>query len=72
MYEKITNFIKDLYGNYLFEISGNNINEVFGGFYASLSGNYITLFDSSRQYETTESLSKNQILIIAALLFGRY
>ena len=66
------NQIKDVYGSYLFEISGNNINKVFGGFYASISGNYITLFDSSRKYETTESLSRNQILIIAALLFGRY
>lgn len=66
------NQIKDVYGSYLFEISGNNINKVFGGFYASVSGNYITLFDSSRKYETTESLSRNQILIIAALLFGRY
>ena len=66
------NQIKDVYGSYLFEISENNINKVFGGFYASISGNYITLFDSSRKYETTESLSRNQILIIAALLFGRY
>ena len=66
------NQIKDVYGSYLFEISGNNINKVFGGFYASISGNYITLFDSSRKYETTESLSRNQILIVAALLFGRY
>lgn len=66
------NQIKDVYGSYLFEISGNNINKVFGGFYASVSGNYITLFDSSRKFETTESLSRNQILIIAALLFGRY
>lgn len=66
------NQIKDVYGSYLFEISGNNINKVFGGFYASVSGNYITLFDSSRKFEATESLSRNQILIIAALLFGRY
>lgn len=66
------NQIKDVYGSYLFEISGNNINKVFGGCYASVSGNYITLFDSSRKFEATESLSRNQILIIAALLFGRY
>ena len=66
------NQIKDVYGSYLFEISGNNINKVFGGFYASVSGNYITLFDSSKKFEVTESLSRNQILIIAALLFGRY
>lgn len=66
------NQTKDVYGSYLFEISGNNINKVFDGFYDSISGNYITLFDSSRKFETTESLSRNQILIIAALLFGRY
>ena len=66
------NQIKDAFGGYLYELSGNNINKVFGGFYASISGNYITLYDLSIKYETTDSLSRRQILVVAALLFGKY
>ena len=66
------NQIKDAFGSYLYELSGNNINKVFGGFYASISGNYITLYDLSIKYETTDSLSRRQILVVAALLFGKY
>ncbi|MCR5184632.1 MAG: hypothetical protein K6C32_00925 [Bacilli bacterium] len=62
--------IKSAFGGYLYEISGSNINKVFGGFYASISGNYIALYDLSEKYETTGSLNKKQLLIIAALLFG--
>lgn len=65
------NQIKDAFGGYLYEISGSNINKVFGGFYASISGNYITLYDLSTKYEMTDSLSKRQILVVAALLFGK-
>ena len=61
--------IKDAFGGYLYEISGSNINKIFGGFYASISGNYITTYDLSKKYETTDSLSKKQILVLAALLF---
>ncbi len=68
-YEINGNQIRDAFGGYLFEISGSNINKIFGGFYASISGNYITLFDSSKKYEMTESLSKKQLLVVAALLF---
>lgn len=64
------NQIKNAFGGYLYEISGSNINKVFGGFYASISGNYITLYDLSIKYEMTDSLSKNQILAVATLLFG--
>lgn len=71
-YEINGNQIRDAFGGYLFEISGSNINKIFGGFYASISGNYITLFDSSKKYEMTESLSKKQLLVVAALLFGNY
>ena len=66
------NQIKNAFGGYLYEISGSNINKVFGGFYASISGNYITLYDLSVKYEMTDSLSKKQLLVIAALLFGKY
>ena len=66
------NQIKDAFGGYLYELSGSNINKVYGGFYASISGNYITLYDLSVKYETTDSLSKRQILAVAALLFGKY
>lgn len=66
------NQIKEAFGNYLYEISGNNINKVFGGFYASVSGNYITTYDLSLKYEMTDSLSKRQILVVAAMLFGKY
>ena len=66
------NQIKDAFGGYLYEISGSNINKVFGGFYASISGNYITIYDLSIKYEMTDSLSKKQILAVAALLFGKY
>lgn len=66
------NQIKDAFGGYLYELSGNNINKVFGGFYASISGNYITLYDASLKYEMTDSLSKKQLLAVAALLFGKY
>ena len=72
VYEIRGNQIKNAFGGYLYELSGNNINKVFGGFYASISGNYITLFDLSIKYETTDSLSKRQILAVAALLFGKY
>ena len=64
--------IKDAFGGYQYELSGSNINKVFGGFYASISGNYITLYDLSEKYEMTDSLSKKQILVACALLFGRY
>lgn len=66
------NQIKDAFDGYLYEISGSNINKVFGGFYASISGNYITLYDLSIKYEMTDSLSKCQLLAVAALLFGKY
>lgn len=66
------NQIKNAFGGYLYELSGSNINKVFGGFYASISGNYIALFDLSVKYEMTDSLSRNQILAVAALLFGNY
>ena len=66
------NQIKNAFGGYLYELSGSNINKVFGGFYASISGNYITLFDLSVKYEMTDSLSRNQILAVAALLFESY
>ena len=64
--------IRDAFGAYLYEISGSNINKVFGGFYASISGNYLTLFDLSKKYEMTDSLSRKQLLLVAALLFGNY
>ncbi len=64
--------IRSAFGGYLYEISGSNINKVYGGFYASVSGNYITLFDASEKYETTGSLNKKQLLVVAALLFGSY
>ena len=66
------NQIKDAFGSYLYEVSGNNINKVFGGFYASIDGNYITLYDLSVKYEMSDSLSKRQVLVVAALLFGKY
>ena len=65
------NQIKNAFGGFLYELSGNNINKVFGGFYSSISGNYITLYDLSIKYEMTNSLSKSQILAVAALLFGK-
>ena len=64
------NQIKSAFDGYLYELSGSNINKTFGGFYASISGNYITLFDGSIKYEMSDSLSKRQILIVAALLFN--
>lgn len=63
------NQIRDAFGGYLFELSGNNINKIYDGFYASISGSYITLYDSSSKYEMTGSLSANQILAVAVLLF---
>ena len=66
------NQIRSTFGGYLYELSGSNINRTYGGFYASISGNYITLFDASVKYELTDRLSKNQTLVVAALLFGRY
>lgn len=72
VFEIRDNQIKDAFGSYLYEISGSNINKVFGGFYASVGGNYITLYDLSVKYEMTDSISKKQLLAISALLFGRY
>ena len=66
------NQIKDAFGGYLYEVSGSNINKAFGGFYASISGNYITLYDLSEKYEMTDSLSRRQLLVVAALLFEKY
>ena len=71
-FESRGNQVRDVYGGYLYELSGSNINKVFGGFYASISGNYITLYDLSTKFETTDSLSKKQVLAVAALLFGNY
>ena len=71
-YEIRGNQIRDAFGGYLYELSGSNINKVFGGYYASISGNYITLYDLSTKFETTDSLSKKQVLAVAALLFGNY
>lgn len=48
------------------------IGTVFGGFYASISGNYITVHDLSVKYEMTDRLSKTQLLAVSALLFGKY
>lgn len=70
VFEIRNNQIKSAFGGYLFELSGSNINKVYGGFYASISGNYISLYDLSMKYEVTDSLSKKQILVVAALLFG--
>ncbi len=70
-YEINGNQIRDAFGGYLYELSGNNINKVFGGFYASISGSYITLYDQSRKYEISDSLSNKQILALAALLFNQ-
>ena len=64
--------IRAAFGSYLYEISGSNINKVYGGYFASISGNYIQLYDLSEKYELSNSLSKNQILAVVALLFGRY
>ena len=64
--------IKSAFGGYLYEISGSNINKVYGGYFASISGNYITVYDLSDKYEVTSSLSLEQYLVVAALLFGRY
>ena len=72
LFEIRGNQIKNAFGGYLYEISGSNINKVYGGFYASISGHYITLYDLSVKYEMTDSLSKNQLLAVAALLFGKY
>ena len=66
------NRIRAAYGSYLYEISGSNINKVFGGFFASISGNYITTYDLSDKYELTDSLNRQQLLAVAALLFGSY
>ena len=66
------NQIRDIYGSFLYEISGSNINKNYGGFYAPISGSYIALYDLSEKYEMTDDLSKKQILAVAALLFGRY
>lgn len=72
LFEIRGNQIKNTFGGYLYEISGSNINKVYGGFYASISGNYITLYDLSIKYEMTDSLSRNQLLAVSALLFGKY
>ena len=64
------NRISNIHGSQLYEISGSNINKVFGGYFASVSGNRIATHDSSRQFEITGSLSRNMLLLIAALLFG--
>ncbi len=65
------NQIRDVFGGYLYEVSGSNINKIYGGFYASISGSYITIHDLSRKYETSDSLSTRQTLVMAALLFDR-
>ncbi len=43
---------------------------IYSGFYASISGNYIALYDLSIKYELFASLSRKQILASVALLFG--
>ncbi len=70
-YEISGDRIRSAFGGYLFELSGSNINKVFGGFYASISGNLIKLYDLSREYELSSPLSKDQILVLAVLLFEK-
>ena len=71
-YEIRGNAIRDAFGGFLYEYNGSSINKTFGGHYASVSGNYITVYDLSMKYEMTGDLSKKQILAVAVLLFGRY
>lgn len=66
------NRIRNAFGGPLYEISGSNINNVFGGYFASYDGDRITKHDSSEIYETTCSLNRSLLLLIAALLFGGY
>ena len=72
VFEISGNRIRSAFGGYLYEISGSNINKVYGGYYASISGGYITTYDLKEKYEITDSLNKNQLLTISALLFGGY
>ena len=62
--------IQSIRGHLLYEKSGNSINKVFGGFFASISGNYITQYDSSRKFEITAQFSSKMILLITVLAFG--
>jgi len=71
-FEISSNRIRAAFGNYLYEIYGSNINKVYGGFFASVSGSYITTFDSSIKLEVDGDVSQKQILVIAALIFGSY
>lgn len=66
------NRIRSTFGGYLYELSGSNINKVFGGFYASISGSMLSKYDNSERYEIPGRLNANQILTIAALIFGAY
>ena len=70
-YEIAGGKIKTISGSYLYEISGDNINKVYGGFFASISGNYLTKYDNSEKYELSSSLSRQKLLVVAALLFER-
>ena len=71
-YEIRGNQIRDAFGGYLYELSGSNINKVFGGFFASISGNYIATYNLSDKFEMTDSLSKQQLLAVTVLIFGKY
>ena len=71
VYEISGNTIRTYTGDPLYQISGDSINRVFGGHYASISGNVITKYDLSERYECSFHLSLTQILVLAALLFGK-
>ena len=63
--------IKTINGDLLYEISGSNINKVFGGYFASISGNFIKKYDMSIELELSGTFSKDVILLIAVLVFGK-
>lgn len=65
------NRIKTINGDLLYEISGSNINKVFGGYFASISGNFIKKYDLSIELELSSSFTKDVILLITVLVFGK-
>ena len=66
------NVIKSISRGYLYEICGSGVYKTYGGYYASFSGGHISIYDNSKIYSYSDSLTTEYKLAIAVILFGEY
>lgn len=65
------NYIRSTSRGYILELVGNMIRSVRSGYIAEIvSGNYIRSLDNSRRYYIEGYISKMELMMIIAVLFG--